>query len=155
MATTTQIEEKPRIILPRASRTNEILAILLIALGLLLALCLVSAAFYPNDVIVRASDFKTNEYAGMIGGTAYEPTESNPMIGWRGASRYYDPKYKPAFLLECEAYKKVRDEMGLTNVVLMIPFSSAERFCAPVTFGSTFAQSCWAWPRRFRISSTL
>ncbi len=81
-----------------------------------------AAAFYPHDVIVRASDFKTNEYAGLVGGSLYEPKESNPMIGWRGASRYYDPKYKDAFLLECQAFKKVRDVMGFTNVVLMIPF---------------------------------
>ena len=81
-----------------------------------------AAAFYPNDVIVRTSDFKTNEYAGLIGGKAYEPSESNPMIGWRGASRYYDPKYKEAFLLECRAFRKVREEMGLTNVLIMIPF---------------------------------
>jgi pyruvate,water dikinase len=81
-----------------------------------------AAAFWPKDVIARASDFKTNEYATMVGGSLYEPKESNPMIGWRGASRYYDPKYKPAFLLECEAFKKVRDEMGLTNLIIMIPF---------------------------------
>ena len=81
-----------------------------------------TAAFHPKDVIVRLSDFKSNEYANLIGGAAYEPIESNPMIGWRGASRYYDPKYKPAFLLECRALKKVRDEMGLTNLKIMIPF---------------------------------
>ena len=81
-----------------------------------------AAAFWHNDVIVRASDFKTNEYATLTGGKLYEPEEANPMIGWRGASRYYDPKFKPAFLLECEAYRKVREEMGLTNVVMMIPF---------------------------------
>jgi pyruvate,water dikinase len=81
-----------------------------------------AAAFWPKDVIVRASDFKTNEYATMVGGSLYEPKEANPMIGWRGASRYYDPKYKPAFLLECEAFKKVREEMGLTNLIIMIPF---------------------------------
>jgi pyruvate,water dikinase len=81
-----------------------------------------AAAFYPNDVIVRASDFKTNEYATLLGGAAFEPKESNPMIGWRGASRYYDPRYKEAFLLECRAFKKVRDEMGLTNLVVMVPF---------------------------------
>jgi len=81
-----------------------------------------AAAFYPNDVIVRTSDFKTNEYAALLGGQAYEPVEANPMIGWRGASRYYDPKYKEAFALECKAIKKVREEMGLTNVVVMIPF---------------------------------
>jgi pyruvate,water dikinase len=82
----------------------------------------IAAGFYPNDVIVRLSDFKTNEYANLIGGFLYEPEEHNPMIGWRGASRYYDDKFKPAFSLECEAIKKVRDEMGLTNVKPMIPF---------------------------------
>lgn len=82
----------------------------------------ITAAFYPKDVIVRLSDFKTNEYANLIGGTAYEPIESNPMIGWRGASRYYSPKFLPAFELECKALKKVRDEMGLTNLKTMIPF---------------------------------
>lgn len=80
------------------------------------------AAFYPNDVIVRFSDFKTNEYANLIGGTYFEPREENPMIGWRGASRYYDPKYKEAFKLECQAIKKVREKFGLTNVIVMIPF---------------------------------
>ena len=82
----------------------------------------IAAAFYPNDVIVRMSDFKTNEYANLIGGYLYEPEEHNPMIGWRGASRYYDEKYKPAFGLECEAMKKVRNEMGLVNIKPMIPF---------------------------------
>jgi len=82
----------------------------------------IAASFYPNDVIVRTSDFKTNEYANLIGGYLYEPEEHNPMIGWRGASRYYDEKFKPAFGLECRAIKKVREEMGLTNVKAMIPF---------------------------------
>ncbi|MEM0492629.1 MAG: phosphoenolpyruvate synthase [Candidatus Thermoplasmatota archaeon] len=82
----------------------------------------IAAAFYPNDVIVRLSDFKTNEYANLIGGWLYEPDEHNPMIGWRGASRYYDEKFKPAFGLECRALKKARDEMGLTNIKPMIPF---------------------------------
>ena len=82
----------------------------------------IAAGFYPNDVIVRMSDFKTNEYANLIGGFMYEPTEHNPMIGWRGASRYYDEKFKPAFGLECRALKKARDEMGLTNIKPMIPF---------------------------------
>jgi pyruvate,water dikinase len=82
----------------------------------------IAAGFYPNDVIVRMSDFKTNEYASLIGGFLYEPSEHNPMIGWRGASRYYDEKYKPAFGLECRALKKARDEMGLTNIKPMIPF---------------------------------
>ncbi len=80
------------------------------------------AAFYPKPVILRFSDFKTNEYANLIGGKLYEPKEDNPMIGWRGASRYYDPKYKAAFGLECEAVKKVRDVMGLKNLKVMIPF---------------------------------
>ncbi|MDI6790322.1 MAG: phosphoenolpyruvate synthase, partial [Thermodesulfobacteriota bacterium] len=82
----------------------------------------IGAGFYPNDVIVRLSDFKTNEYANLIGGFLYEPVESNPMIGWRGASRYYDPSFEPAFALECKALLKVREEMGLTNVKVMVPF---------------------------------
>ncbi len=82
----------------------------------------IAAGFYPDDVIVRLSDFKTNEYANLIGGQLYEPEEHNPMIGWRGASRYYDEDFKPAFGLECEALMKVRDEMGLTNVKVMVPF---------------------------------
>jgi pyruvate,water dikinase len=82
----------------------------------------IASAFYPNDVIVRLSDFKTNEYADLIGGELYEPKESNPMIGWRGASRYYDPRFKPAFELECRALKIVREEKGLTNVKVMVPF---------------------------------
>jgi pyruvate,water dikinase len=82
----------------------------------------IAAAFYPKDVIVRMSDFKSNEYANLIGGRVYEPVEANPMIGFRGASRYYDPRYRRAFALECRAMKKVRDEMGLVNVKLMIPF---------------------------------
>lgn len=82
----------------------------------------IAAAFYPNDVIVRFSDFKTNEYANLIGGKAYEPEESNPMIGWRGASRYYSPKFRAAFALECRAVHKVREVMGLTNLKVMVPF---------------------------------
>ncbi len=82
----------------------------------------IAAAFYPKDVIVRLSDFKTNEYAGLLGGEGFEPKEENPMIGFRGASRYYDPRYREGFLLECRAMKRVREEMGLTNVKLMIPF---------------------------------
>ena len=82
----------------------------------------IAAAFYPKDVIVRLSDFKTNEYAGLLGGAEFEPQEENPMIGFRGASRYYDPRYREGFLLECQAMKKVREDMGLTNVKLMIPF---------------------------------
>lgn len=83
---------------------------------------MITAAFYPKDVIVRLSDFKTNEYANLIGGTAYEPVESNPMIGWRGASRYYSPIFLPAFELECLALRKVRNEFGLKNLKIMIPF---------------------------------
>ena len=82
----------------------------------------IGAAFYPNDVIIRFSDFKSNEYANLIGGAQFEPDENNPMIGWRGASRYYSDEYREAFELECYAMKKVRDEMGITNVKTMIPF---------------------------------
>ncbi len=82
----------------------------------------IAAAFYPNPVIVRMSDFKTNEYANLLGGRQFEPKEENPMLGWRGASRYYDERYSEAYALECYALKRVRDEMGLTNVIPMIPF---------------------------------
>ncbi|MBD1922684.1 phosphoenolpyruvate synthase [Microcoleus sp. FACHB-831] len=82
----------------------------------------IAAAFYPNPVIKRMSDFKSKEYANLPGGPQFEPKEENPMLAWRGASRYYDERYREAFALECLAMKKVRDEMGLTNVVLMIPF---------------------------------
>ena len=83
---------------------------------------MIAAAFYPKDVIVRMSDFKTNEYANLIGGSEFEPKEENPMLGWRGASRYYAGSYREAFGLECMAMKKARDEMGLKNIKLMIPF---------------------------------
>ena len=82
----------------------------------------IAAAFYPKEVIVRLSDFKTNEYANLIGGKDFEPTEENPMLGFRGASRYYNDLYKAGFALECEAIKKVREYMGLTNLKVMIPF---------------------------------
>ncbi len=82
----------------------------------------IAAPFYPRSVIVRLSDFKTNEYASLKGGKEYEPYEENPMIGWRGASRYIDPVYEPAFRLECRALKRVRDEMGLKNLKIMVPF---------------------------------
>ena len=82
----------------------------------------ITAAFAPNPVIVRLSDFKSNEYANLIGGKRYEPHEENPMIGFRGASRYVDPSFKPSFALECRAMKKVREEMGLANAWVMIPF---------------------------------
>jgi pyruvate,water dikinase len=81
-----------------------------------------AAAFAPNTVIVRMSDFKSNEYANLVGGTRYEPEEENPMIGFRGAGRYVAPNFKECFELECEALKRVRDDMGLTNVEIMIPF---------------------------------
>jgi pyruvate,water dikinase len=82
----------------------------------------IASAFYPNKVIVRFSDFKSNEYFNLLGGKHFEPHEENPMIGWRGASRYYSDKYREAFGLECKAIRKVREEMGLENVVVMIPF---------------------------------
>ncbi len=82
----------------------------------------IAAAFYPKPVVVRLSDFKTNEYAALIGGKPFEPIEANPMIGFRGASRYAHPAYQEGFALECAAMKRVRDEMGLTNLILMIPF---------------------------------
>jgi pyruvate,water dikinase len=82
----------------------------------------IAAAFYPKEVIVRLADFRSNEYADLIGGREFEPEERNPMIGWRGAYRYTDPAYRPAFDLECKALKRVRDELGLTNVKVMIPF---------------------------------
>ncbi|HRO70199.1 MAG TPA: phosphoenolpyruvate synthase, partial [Chitinophagaceae bacterium] len=82
----------------------------------------IAAAFYPKDVIVRMSDFKTNEYANLIGGKQFEPSEENPMLGFRGASRYYSDLYQPGFSLECKAIRKVREEMGLDNIKVMIPF---------------------------------
>jgi pyruvate,water dikinase len=82
----------------------------------------IAAAFYPKPVIVRTSDFKTNEYARLLGGAEFEPSEENPMLGFRGASRYYDPRYADGFALECAALTRVRSEMGLTNVKVMIPF---------------------------------
>ena len=82
----------------------------------------IAAAFYPKPVIVRTSDFKTNEYARLLGGSEFEPQEENPMLGFRGASRYYDPRYADGFALECAALLRVRNEMGLTNVKIMIPF---------------------------------
>ncbi|MBI5728401.1 MAG: phosphoenolpyruvate synthase [Candidatus Magasanikbacteria bacterium] len=82
----------------------------------------IAAAFYPHDVIIRFSDFKTNEYATLIGGRQFEPKEENPMLGWRGASRYYSKEYRDGFRLECEAMRRVRNDWGLTNVVTMVPF---------------------------------
>jgi pyruvate, water dikinase len=82
----------------------------------------IAAAFWPKPVVVRMSDFKTNEYASLIGGAAFEPSESNPMLGFRGASRYAHPAYAEGFALECRAMRRVREQMGLTNVILMLPF---------------------------------
>jgi pyruvate,water dikinase len=90
--------------------------------GLATGVARIAAAFWPRPVIVRFSDFKTNEYANLLGGAAFEPVEDNPMIGFRGASRYYDDRYREGFALECAAMKRVRETMGLTNVKLMIPF---------------------------------
>ncbi|KAJ3345180.1 hypothetical protein HDU91_007442, partial [Kappamyces sp. JEL0680] len=85
-------------------------------------IAMIAAAFYPKPVVVRMSDFKSNEYANLLGGQQFEPKEENPMIGWRGASRYYHEKYREGFALECAAFRKVRTEMGLKNVIPMIPF---------------------------------
>jgi pyruvate,water dikinase len=82
----------------------------------------IAAAFYPKDVIARLSDFKSNEYAGLLGGSDFEPTEGNPMLGFRGAYRYAHPRYREAFALECRAMRRVREDMGLTNLKLMVPF---------------------------------
>ncbi len=83
---------------------------------------MLAAAFAPYPVIVRMSDFKSNEYANLVGGPRYEPEEENPMIGYRGASRYLSADFADCFAMECEALRYVRDEMGLTNVWVMIPF---------------------------------
>ena len=82
----------------------------------------IAAAHHPHPVIVRMSDFKTNEYARLIGGAAFEPKEENPMLGWRGASRYYGEGYREGFALECRAVRKAREEIGLDNIIVMIPF---------------------------------
>lgn len=87
----------------------------------------IAAALHPRPVIVRMSDFKTNEYAGLIGGAQFEPSEENPMIGFRGASRYYSPRYREGFALECRAIKRLREEMGFDNVIVMIPFCRSTR----------------------------
>ena len=87
----------------------------------------IACAFHPKPVIVRTSDFKTNEYAGLVGGAEFETTEENPMLGLRGASRYYSPRYRDSFALECRALKRLREEIGLDNVVIMIPFCRSVR----------------------------
>ena len=92
----------------------------------------IASAFYPNDVIVRFSDFKSNEYKNLLGGDIYEPDEENPMIGWRGASRYYSEEYKKAFELECKAIQYVRNVMKMTNVIVMIPFCRTPQECEKV-----------------------
>ncbi|MFW5882964.1 MAG: phosphoenolpyruvate synthase [Verrucomicrobiota bacterium] len=89
----------------------------------------IAASQYPHDVVVRLSDFKTNEYADLIGGQAFEPEEENPMLGFRGAARYHSERYCDAFALECDALRRVRDEVGLTNVVVMIPFVRSPEEC--------------------------
>ena len=86
------------------------------------AIGFVAAAFFPREVIVRLSDFQTNEYANLVGGRQFEPAEENPMLGFRGASRYYSPQYREGFRLECAALRRVRHDMGLTNVKTMVPF---------------------------------
>ena len=93
------------------------------------AMAQISSAFYPHNVIVRFSDFKSNEYKSLLGGELYEPNEENPMIGWRGASRYYSEEYTKSFELECKAIKYVREKMGLTNLVVMIPFCRTPQEC--------------------------
>jgi pyruvate,water dikinase len=89
---------------------------------LAMGLSRIAATWYPNPVIVRMSDFKTNEYAELLGGRQFEPKEENPMIGWRGASRYYSEGYKDGFALECQAIRRLREAMGFDNVIVMIPF---------------------------------
>ena len=89
----------------------------------------IATAFFPEPVIVRFSDFKSNEYANLLGGEYFEPNEENPMIGWRGASRYYSKNYEEAFGLECTTIKKVREEFGLSNVIVMIPFCRTVNEC--------------------------
>ena len=92
----------------------------------------IASTFYPNDVIVRFSDFKSNEYKNLLGGSKYEPDEENPMLGYRGCSRYYDNSFREAFGLECKAIKRLRDEIGLTNVIVMIPFCRTVEECVKV-----------------------
>jgi len=92
----------------------------------------IASAFYPYPVIVRLSDFKSNEYRNLLGGEHYEPNEENPMIGWRGASRYYSPEYSKAFQLECKALAYARDTMKMENIVVMIPFCRTPEECKKV-----------------------
>ena len=92
----------------------------------------IASAFYPNNIIVRLSDFKSNEYKNLIGGELYEPEEENPMLGWRGASRYYSDEYRKGFELECMAIKYARENMGMKNIVVMIPFCRTPTECVNV-----------------------
>jgi pyruvate,water dikinase len=92
----------------------------------------IASAFYPHPVIVRLSDFKSNEYRNLLGGKKYEPNEENPMIGWRGASRYYSSEYSKAFQLECKALAYARDKMKMDNIVVMIPFCRTPEECEKV-----------------------
>ncbi len=105
----------------------------------------IAAAFYPNEVIIRFSDFKTNEYKNLIGGELYEPKEENPMLGWRGASRYYDPNFKAAFDLEVEAIRRARDDFGLKNISVLVPF------CRTVEEGKKVIESITKFIPRRRI----
>ena len=89
----------------------------------------IASAFYPNNIIVRLSDFKSNEYRNLLGGELYEPNEENPMIGWRGASRYYSDEYKEAFELECQAISYARKRMKMDNIIVMIPFCRTPKEC--------------------------
>jgi pyruvate,water dikinase len=108
----------------------------------------IAAAFWPKPVIVRLSDFKSNEYRKLIGGTRYEPDEENPMLGFRGASRYISGEFQDAFAMECEALKRVRQDMGLTNVEIMVPFvrtvsrPSAWCRCWPSVASSAATTAC-------------
>ena len=95
-------------------------------------LATIGTAFYGKDVIVRFSDFKSNEYYNLLGGQYFEPDEENPMIGWRGASRYYSEAYKEAFGLECKAIKRVREEYGLKNIIVMLPFVRTVDECVSI-----------------------
>ncbi len=112
-----QSDEKIRV-LTRGFKDEETFFIKRLSYGI----AKIASAFYPKQAIVRMSDFKSNEYYNLLGGSYFEPTEENPMIGWRGASRYYSDQYEYAFGMECKAIKRVRDKMGLTNVTIMIPF---------------------------------
>jgi pyruvate,water dikinase len=116
-----QLDDDERHTLDKMTRgydTNEEFFISQLSQGV----AMIGAAFYPEDVIVRLSDFKSNEYATLLGGTTFETDEANPMLGFRGASRYYDEDYREAFRMECRALKRVRDGMGLTNIKIMVPF---------------------------------